>query len=77
MDSRIARGMQRRLPTLDEHNNQKRLMQQAMARPGAGVMCPKCGAAEMVLFDPGAICTSYPPKTKVHCPSCDHVDFKL
>lgn len=64
-----------RLPTLDEHNNQKRMMERFLHRPGAGVACPSC-AAEMVLTYPGQVNTSSPPSENVHCPKCGHAGLK-
>ena len=67
-------GMQP-LMTLDQHNEQERLRQMAMARPGAGVACPNC-ATEMVETHPGTVNASNPPTTSVHCPNCGRTGLK-
>ncbi len=64
-----------RLPTLAEHNEQTRLMRDALRKPGAGVACPSCGA-EMLVTYPGQVNASNPPSTAVHCPQCGRTGLK-
>lgn len=65
-----------RMLTLDEHNRQKQLAEQALWKHGAGVACPSCGT-EMVFTHPGAINTTPPSPENVRCPRCGRTGLKF
>ena len=65
--------------SLEEHNN---LMQKEHGLEGrkwreAGVTCPKCVPAVIMLGQVGAILTSHPPKIRVRCPECKLEGYKI
>lgn len=63
------------MKTLDEYNAQIRALHEMLAKKGADVACPKCGA-EMI-YSTQTVAASNPPKRHVVCPKCKHSGFKL
>lgn len=64
------------MPTLEQHNQQRRMQRMAeeMTKPGVGVACSTCGT-ELIDAHPGALTASLPPKVTVRCPKCGFVGY--
>ena len=61
------------LISLDEYNKQREHIY--LKRSGNGIECPSCGDE---LFDESnEILTSYPPKQRIKCKSCNWSGFKI
>ena len=41
-----------------------------------GIKCPMCGE-EMYDGDPRMLVATYPPKRKISCKKCGHIDYKV
>jgi hypothetical protein len=67
------------MKSLDEYNEEKRkgysIREASVPKPN-GIACPECGK-EMLDSEPGITLMSYPPKTRVHCPSCPYKGHRI
>jgi ribosomal protein S27AE len=65
------------MKSLEEHNkDQTERYNNTYAYQCTNIACPKCGQ-ELVYTDPEILLTSIPPKKRVNCPNCGHIDFAV
>ena len=61
--------------TLNEWNEKRSKNFANLSIGPNGIECPICGK-EMWDGDPRLLIATFPPKRKIYCKSCKHVDYK-
>jgi hypothetical protein len=64
------------MTTLSEYNEEQSKKYDDLHIGKNGIKCPICGE-EMWDGDPRLIIATFPPKRKVFCKSCKHIDYKV
>ena len=69
--------MNKKLRTLDEHNNTYYYKRSYVRSPLLnGIACPECNS-ELYDSDPMKVLLTYPAKKAVHCDCCEYKGYRL
>ena len=66
----------KKLTTLSEWNSERSKIYNNFGVKPNGIQCPKCNE-ELWDGDPRIMVASFPPKKKVFCKGCGHIDYKI